>query len=53
MIYLPSFIKIGSAIQKSIVGDTYKDTQTTRSFTSLHFVFQNKERRLKIVMVDW
>jgi hypothetical protein len=30
MIYIPSFIKIGSGIQKLIGGYTYRHTQTTR-----------------------
>jgi hypothetical protein len=29
-IYIPSFIKIGSGIQKSLWGHTYTDTQTAR-----------------------
>jgi hypothetical protein len=30
MIYLPSFIKIGSGIQKLLWGDTHTGTQKTR-----------------------
>jgi hypothetical protein len=30
MIYMPSFIKTGSGIQKLIAGDTHRDTQTAR-----------------------
>jgi hypothetical protein len=30
MIYIPSFIKIGSGIQKLLGGDTNTDTQTAR-----------------------
>jgi hypothetical protein len=46
MIYIPSFIKIGSAIQK-FVGLAYRDTQTAwRSQKSILF-FQNQESRLK------
>jgi hypothetical protein len=47
MIYIPSFIKIGSGIQKLIRGDS----QTHRkngNLKSLLF-FQNKESRLKII----
>jgi isopenicillin N synthase-like dioxygenase len=47
MIYIPSFIKIGSAIQKLIRGDI----QTHRKHgdcISLLLLFQNKESGLKI-----
>jgi hypothetical protein len=41
VIYVPSFIKIGSGIQNVIRGDTQQ-----RDLIS-HFIFQNKETRLK------
>jgi hypothetical protein len=37
MIYIPSFIKIGSAIQKLIGGDT--QTQTARRSHKPNFIF--------------
>jgi hypothetical protein len=43
VIYVPSFIKIGSGIQKLIGGDT----QTARRFISLLLVHKNKASRLK------
>jgi hypothetical protein len=46
MIYIPSFIKIGSAIQK-LIGE-YIDTRQHGYFISLLLLFQNKESRLKI-----
>jgi hypothetical protein len=45
VIYVPSFIKIGSGIQKLIGGDTETDRQQ-RDLISL--LFQNKGSRLKI-----
>jgi hypothetical protein len=44
MIYIPSFIKIGSGIQKLIGGCT--DTQHGDRISPFSF-FQNKENRLK------
>jgi hypothetical protein len=46
MIYIPCFIKIGSAIQKLIRG--YTDTHTTWRSQEPTFIFssQNKENRL-------
>jgi hypothetical protein len=46
MIYTPSFIKIGSGIQKLIEGI---DTQQVGIISLLSF-FQNKESRLKIAV---
>jgi hypothetical protein len=47
VIYVPSFIKIGSGVQKLIGGYTDTHTRTvTRSHTPTLF-FQNKESRLK------
>jgi hypothetical protein len=48
MIYIPSFIKIGSAIQKLIRGvtETHKQYGDCIGLLSL---FQNKESRLKMV----
>jgi hypothetical protein len=45
VIYVPSFIKIGSGIQKLIGGDTH--TQTARWSHKPTLFFQNKESRLK------
>jgi hypothetical protein len=45
MIYIPSFVKIGSGIQKSIKGG-FTDT-AWRSHRPT-FIFQNKESRLRI-----
>jgi hypothetical protein len=36
---LPSFIKIGLSIQKLLVGDTYRDTQTARWLHKTAFIF--------------
>jgi hypothetical protein len=49
MIYIPSFRKIGSGIQKLICG--HSDTQTHRQrgdLISLLIFFQNKESRLRM-----
>jgi hypothetical protein len=44
-VYIPNFMKIGSAIQKLIAGDT----QTQRGdLISLLLFFQNKESGLKV-----
>jgi hypothetical protein len=44
MIYIPSFVKIGSGIQKLIRGES----QTQRGdCIGLTFIFQNEESRLK------
>jgi hypothetical protein len=46
VIYVPSFIKIGSGIQNLIGG--YTDTHGQQhDLISLLYFFQNKERRLK------
>jgi hypothetical protein len=55
MIYIPGFIKIGSAIQKLIVGgytDTHRYTVTQQQgdLISLLLYFQKKENRLKRVL---
>jgi hypothetical protein len=47
MIYIPSFIKVGSSNQKLIRRDTDADTQKGDLISLLSF-FQNKERILKI-----
>jgi hypothetical protein len=53
MIYIPSFVKISSGIQKLIVGreiHRYTDTQTSRQHgdrNSLFLFLQNKESTLK------
>jgi hypothetical protein len=47
MIYIPSFIKIGSGIQKIIEGGL-TDTQTAWIAHKPSFICQNKERRLKV-----
>jgi hypothetical protein len=53
VIYLPSFIKIGSGVQKLMGGDTQTRTQThthTRTATWSHkpiLFFQDKQSRLK------
>jgi hypothetical protein len=53
MIYVPSFIKIGSGVQK-LIGGIHRHTQTNihthrqkRELISLLYFFQNKESRLK------
>jgi hypothetical protein len=47
VIYVPSFIKIGSGIQKLIGG--YRDKQTAWRSHKPAFSFQNKGSRLKII----
>jgi hypothetical protein len=55
-INIPSFIKVGSGIQKLIVGHKYRHTDTPIINThrqevdliSVHSLFQNQESRLKI-----
>jgi hypothetical protein len=47
MIYISSFIKIGSGIQKLMGDDTQKHRQQG-DLISLHLFFRNKESRLKI-----
>jgi hypothetical protein len=53
MIYIPSFIKIGSGIQKSLGGGhIYRHTETHRQkgdIISLLLFLQGKESRLKRV----
>jgi hypothetical protein len=46
MIYIPSFVKIGSAIQK-LVGEECTDTQTARASHSLLLFFKKKESNPK------
>jgi hypothetical protein len=46
MIYIPSFIKIGSTIQKLVRGNTQRHRQHG-DHLSLLFFFQTKEGRLK------
>jgi hypothetical protein len=46
MIYIPSFIKIGSAIQKLIGGRGYTETQTAWRSHKCVLFFQNNESRL-------
>jgi hypothetical protein len=53
MIYIPSFIKIGSGIRKLIRGahietDTHTDNRVI-SYVYYSFYFQNKENGLQIV----
>jgi hypothetical protein len=52
MIYIPSFIKIGSGIQELIGGGKgvhiYVDTQATWKSHTTTFFFFNKESRLEI-----
>jgi hypothetical protein len=43
VIYVPSFLKSGSSIQKLMVEDTQQD-----GFISLLLFFKNKESRLKM-----
>jgi hypothetical protein len=50
MIYIPSFIKIGSGIQK-LVGGEYTDTHRAGDLVSLFLFFQNKKSRLKLVAI--
>jgi hypothetical protein len=53
MIYIPSFIKIGSGIQNFIGGGGDSETRANREHgdrISLLSLFQNKESRLKIVL---
>jgi hypothetical protein len=45
MVYIPSFMKISSAIQKLIRG--YTDTQTSWRSGKPILIFQNNESRLK------
>jgi hypothetical protein len=59
VIYVPSFIKIGSSVQKLIGGgDTQTHTHTHTQHTqqddliSLLYFFQNKESRLKILNME-
>jgi hypothetical protein len=47
MIYIPSFIKIGSAIQKLLARDTQTHRQNGNRISLLLF-FQNKESRPKM-----
>jgi hypothetical protein len=59
MIYVPSFIKIGSGIQKLIWGETQRERERERErergahtqqcdlISLRYFFFQNKESRLK------
>jgi hypothetical protein len=49
MVYIPSFIKIGSAIQKLIGGNTQTHRQHD-SRINLLLLFQNKEGRIQIIL---
>jgi hypothetical protein len=52
MIYMPSFIKFGSDIQK-FVEDIYTDRHRHQGdLISLLFLFQNKESKLKITYLE-
>jgi hypothetical protein len=52
VIYVPSFIKIGSGIQKLMGGGIYRHThRQQRDLISLHYFFQNKESRLKMTLL--
>jgi hypothetical protein len=51
VIYVPSFIKIGSGIRKLIGGYTETHRQQRDLISPLHF-FQNKECRLKTNGMD-
>jgi hypothetical protein len=51
MIYIPSFIKIGSGIQKLTVGDTQTYGQHG-DLISLLLFFQHKESKLKQAKID-
>jgi hypothetical protein len=48
LIYIPSFIKIGSGIQKVVGGEGCIDHRQHGDLISLPLLFQNKERRLKM-----
>jgi hypothetical protein len=48
MIYIPSFIKIGSGIQKLFGGGTHKTYRQQGDFRRLRLLFQNKVSRLII-----
>jgi hypothetical protein len=48
MIYIPSFINIGSGIRKLIRGTSQKDRDNCNLISLLLFL-QNKENRLKIL----
>jgi hypothetical protein len=51
MIYIPSFIQIGSGIQNLIGSDTHADTdRMMNDFISVPLFFQNKESRLESVI---
>jgi hypothetical protein len=51
MAYIPSFIKIGVAIQKLIGGDIHVQTHRQNGdIMGLLLVFQNKESRLKMAL---
>jgi hypothetical protein len=52
MIYIPSFIKTGSAIHNLIGGYTDTQTQTFGDRISLLLFCQNKENRLKSKVVS-
>jgi hypothetical protein len=47
IIYIPSFIKIDSGIQKLIGDDSHTHTQAADNLISLLLFFENKESRLK------
>jgi hypothetical protein len=51
MVYIPSYMKIGAAIQNLIVGDTQTHGHADRDGDRINLLFflQNEESRLKIV----
>jgi hypothetical protein len=52
MLHIPSFIKIGSVIQKLMEGGELTDTQTHSQYgdlISILLFFRNKESRLKVI----
>jgi hypothetical protein len=49
VIYVPSFIKIGSGVQKLIAGNTQTHTRTATCYHKPTLFFQNKESRLEIL----
>jgi hypothetical protein len=58
VIYVPSFIKIGSGVRKLTEGDTQTHTNTNththgeqRDLIGLFYFFQNKESMLKRIML--
>jgi hypothetical protein len=52
MIYVPSFITIGSGIQEFLVGVIQTHRQQGDLISQLYFFFQNKENRLKMIEIS-